>query len=308
MTGGLKTIPSIAVTGGKGGTGKTLIAINIAVKFANEGQKVLLIDCDVENPNTNILLGKSLNDKDVVSQAVSIYKPRFNPEKCTKCGKCRDACYRHAILQFPNHSPSLMEHMCSGCTLCSRVCEDDAIINDSRVIGSQYFSKNVYPNLDLLVGELNPSEAVSVLIIEEILKYAGNIIVQNKYDLVIIDTSPGAHCDVEKSISEAGLIICVTEPTPFGEHDLNRILDLIDIIGHNPKIILNRSDLTDYKPYIEKLAIRRGVEIIGEIPLDNLIIEDYAKGIPFSLDEREFPGKKAFLKIFDKLSQMMEMN
>lgn len=304
----LKSIPSIAVTGGKGGTGKTLMATNIAMQLTAQGKKVLLVDFDVENPNTNILLGVSLSDSKVEKKEVSIYKPEFDLDKCTKCGLCRDACYRHAILQFPGQTPSLMEHMCSGCTLCGRVCPTGAISTGSRPIGYQYFIPNISKNMDLLLGELNPTEAVSVLIIEELLEYADKLVNDNEYDIVVIDTSPGAHCDVEKSISEAGLVICVTEPTPFGAHDLNRILDLIDIIGHESKIILNRSNLTESKKMIMDISEKRNVEILGEVPVDKIVIEDYARGIPFSTDKRTFPAKTAFLKIFKKIEQYIEEN
>jgi MinD superfamily P-loop ATPase len=301
------TIPTIAVTGGKGGTGKSLIATNLAVRLSEEGKKVLLIDCDVENPNTNILLGISLQETNVEVTPVEIFKPSFNHEKCTKCGQCRDVCYRHAILQFPDQFPSVMDHMCSGCTTCLRVCPTGAIEAAKREIGLQYFIKlTKYPNISLIVGELKPTEAVSVLIIKEILAFAAKIIEKEHYDLVVIDTSPGAHCDVEEALSGVNLILCVTEPTPFGEHDLGRILDLVDIIGHKAYIILNRADMANYQDPIRSLAQTRHAPILGEIPLDNTVIEDYARGIPFSTDPREFPAKSAFNALLERIKDTLK--
>lgn len=294
-------IPIIAVTGGKGGTGKTLVAINLAVKFSLEGKKVLLIDCDVENPNTHILLGKKLQDQNVQSKPITIFIPSFDESLCIQCGDCREGCYRHAILQFPNSFPSLLEHMCSGCETCMRICSQKAIKPGSRIIGTEFFLNQAYKKLDLLIGELKPSEAVSALIVKAILKDAKSIHEKNQYDIIIIDTSPGAHCDVEMALFYANLILCVTEPTPFGEHDLNRILQLIELIHHQAYILLNRADMSDYRKPIFELSKKKYISIIGEIPLDDIIIEDYAKGVPFVCDDRDFPAKKAFSTIFQTI-------
>ena len=307
MTQNLSTVKQISVTGGKGGTGKTLIAVNLAVYYAQLGYKVLLIDSDVENPNSNILLGKALTDKDVKRTQIDMFVPIFSNDKCTKCGKCRDACYRNAILQFPDQFPSLMEQMCSGCTICQRVCPTDAITSGKRAIGSNYFIRNVYDNLDLLVGELNPGEAISVLIVDNLIDQSYELQKKFNYDIIITDTAPGAHCDVEKALSLADLTLCVTEPTPFGEHDLKRILRLIQISGQNAEIILNRSTLTDYKEPILKVASDFNIDILGEIPIDNIVIEDYAKGKPFILDSRDFPAKQAFLSILTNVKKKLKM-
>ena len=296
---------SVAITGGKGGTGKTLVATNLAVKFALDGFKVLLVDCDVENPNANILLGKNLTDSKVSSSEVNIFLPIFDENICTKCGKCRDVCYRHAILQFPKMYPSLMEPMCSGCEVCQKVCDVGAIKNDERSIGKQYFIPKVLPNFDLLLGELKEGESVSVKIVEHILDYAAELQKTNLYDIMVIDTAPGAHCDVERSLMDADQVICITEPTPFGEHDMKRILELIKIIGTDASFIINRAGITDYKEPIIKMTSKLNVPLIGEIPTDKLVIENYAKGIPFVMDERDFPAKKAFLKIYEKIKKMV---
>ncbi|QEE14605.1 P-loop NTPase [Promethearchaeum syntrophicum] len=307
MSQNLINVKKISVTGGKGGTGKTLIAVNLAVYYAKLGYKVLLIDSDVENPNSNILLGKALTDSDVERTHIDMFVPKFSPDKCIKCGKCRDACYRHAILQFPDQFPSLMEPMCSGCTICKRVCPTDAISSGKRSIGSRFFMKNVHNNLDLLIGELNPGEAISVLIVENLIEQTYELQRKNNYDIIITDTAPGAHCDVEKALSLADLTLCVTEPTPFGEHDLKRILRLIQLSGQNAQIILNRSTLTDYKEPILQVASDFNIKILGEIPIDNIVIEDYAKGIPFVLDSREFPAKQAFLSILANVKKIMAL-
>ncbi len=292
---------TIAITGGKGGTGKTLIATNLAVQLAQDGFSVLLIDSDVENPNTNILLGHSLLDPHVEQAPVEIFTPKFDEDKCIQCGKCRDVCYRHAILQFKDHYPSLLDHMCSGCETCQRICPTQAISSKGKKIGKRYFLSNISKNLDLIVGELLPSEAVSVLIVEEILNFAEELKLKKKYDIILVDTAPGAHCDVEKSLEEANLILAVTEPTPFGLHDLKRILELIRLNNHTASVILNRADITDFKETFLNEISEHQLSILGEIPVDSLIIENYARGTPFITDKRSFPGKTAFMQIYQKV-------
>ncbi len=299
-------VKKIAFTGGKGGTGKTLIAVNLAIKLQNDGYKVLLLDCDTENPNSNILLGKSIDDKDVIKKEVNIFIPTFDESKCTKCGKCQTACYRHAILQLLDQFPSVLDHMCSGCRTGERICPENAILEGSKPIGSTYFMKNIIEGkgqVDLFIGELLEGEAVSALIVEYIFEVAAELMNEaeksgSPYDIVVIDTSPGAHCDVEHSLENADEILCVTEPTPFGAHDLRRILDLLNVINKSGKVILNRSDLTDYRDQIFSINQEYDTEIIGEIPISQEIIEDYAQGKPFVNDPREFLAKTMFDDVY----------
>ncbi|MCF2139442.1 MAG: AAA family ATPase [Candidatus Lokiarchaeota archaeon] len=298
--------PIIAVTGGKGGTGKTLVATNLAVAFTQSNSRVLLVDCDVENPNTFILLGKSLENKLVSSQPIDIFIPKFNKEKCVKCGICQKGCYRHAILQFPEHYPSLMEHLCSGCQVCQRICPHDAIEAGARQIGTKYFIPNAFENLDLLVGELTPSEALSAFIVENLISQATTPEIMNQYDIIIIDSAPGAHCDVEKILNASDMVISVTEPTPFGEHDLNRILELLRLINKPSYFILNRSNLTNESDFLTKKLSSDITKYLGNIEVDKTIMEDYAKGKPFVQDSRTFPAKNQFLEIFHKIQAIIK--
>lgn len=294
--------PIIAVTGGKGGTGKTLVATNLAVAFSQKDFRVLLVDSDVENPNSFILLGKRLEDEPVSSQPVNIFVPKFNHDRCVKCGDCQKGCYRHAILQFPGQFPSVMEHLCSGCGVCEKICAYSAIDGNSRSIGMQYFYPQVFKGLDLLVGELTPSEALSAHIVEHIIEQTKNPDIYGQYDLIIFDSAPGAHCDVEKVLKNADLIISITEPTPFGEHDLNRILELLKTIDKKSYFVINRADLTqEGKALVEKYSQNQFVEFLGNINVDKTLMEDYARGNPFVLDPRNFPAKNQFLEIFEKV-------
>ena len=298
--------PILAITGGKGGTGKTLIATNLAIQFVNDGKRVLLVDCDVENPNTHILLNKSLDDSDVNANHVNMFLPQINPNLCSKCGKCHVSCYRHAILQLPQKFPSIMDHLCSGCGTCMKICPQKAISPSIRAIGMQYSIFNAYPNLDLYIGEVNPSEALSAVMVKELLENVHKFNSIHQYDLIILDTSPGAHCDVELCLENSDEVICVTEPTPFGEHDLGRILELTKLVGKTSHIILNRANMTDYREPIFNLTKKNSCILLGDIPLDDLVIENYVKGTPFVNDPRKFPAKDAFLRIYTHISHMLE--
>jgi len=264
----------ICVTGGKGGTGKTLVAINLAVMFRDNGKKILLLDGDVENPNTYLLLGTDLEN----GENVHFFIPKVNEDKCTKCGLCAKNCASNAILFVKDAYPIIIPNVCSGCKLCYKICPVNAIEENSKIIGKIYEKK--LENMALL------------------------------FDIIIYDTAPGAHCDVEKLIKEADLVIPVTEPTPFGKLDLMRIIELIELMEKKYKVIINRSSLLGFKDDFIKDLKKKKIDILGEIPLDQEIVNSYCQGIPLmaknSPYDMESPGAKAFENIFSKLNEWVK--
>jgi MinD superfamily P-loop ATPase len=291
----------ICVTGGKGGTGKTLVAVNLAIMFKNIGYKTLLIDGDSENPNTYLLMNGQLKNK----SEVLFFKPKIIEEKCTKCGLCAQNCAPHALLQVKDLVPIPILTVCSGCKLCYKICPSDAIEPDHKVIGWTYSSKAY--GIDLLVGELKPGEARSAAIIETLVGNLEKIINENpnKYNIVILDTAPGAHCDVELLIEKADFVIPVTEPTKFGKLDLLRIIELINLLKKDYRAIVNRSSLLGFRDQFMKELNDSGVQVLGDIPLDNDIVNSYCQGKPIMDNASEFEnngdGYQAFLKIFENL-------
>ncbi len=188
----------ISVSGGKGGTGKTFVSVNLALYLAKQNKRVLLMDCDVENPNTNILLGYP-NLSEFASTDITHFVPKFDENKCTKCGKCSQVCRTHAIFQIIDQIPLLMQNLCNSCELCYRVCPDDAIIPSQQPLGKVYYNKLKFHNvsLDLMVGELQVGQVQAVKILESMYDKFENLNETEHYDYVITDSAPGAHCDVE---------------------------------------------------------------------------------------------------------------
>ncbi|MBD3197648.1 MAG: AAA family ATPase [Candidatus Lokiarchaeota archaeon] len=293
----------ITVTGGKGGTGKTLVAVNLATMFKNAGKRVLLIDGDVENPNTYLLMNGELENK----APVYFFKPSIIETKCSKCGLCSKNCATHALLHVDGQYPIPFLTVCSGCKLCYKICPEEAIKEDYKTIGWTYETKK--NNMDLWIGELKPSEARSAAVVEALLDNLKELLEKEpqKYDIIVLDTAPGAHCDVELLLESADLIVPVTEPTKFGKLDLLRIIELIELLGKPYKAIINRSSLLGFKEkFLEELE-RKDIEILGDIPLDDEIVQSYCQGDPL-MDEnsnfnKEGEGYKSFITIFENLNK-----
>jgi MinD superfamily P-loop ATPase len=296
----------ICITGGKGGTGKTLCAVNLAVMFKNEGNKVLLIDGDVENPNTYLLLSGKLENK----KEVPFFKPQVVEDKCSKCGLCSQICLSNAILHVKDAFPIPILTLCSGCQLCYKICPENAIEADSKIMGWIYSTK--VNGLSLLLGELKPSEARSAAIVEALLEKLENIIENNykEFDIIILDTAPGAHCDVELLIAEADIVIPITEPTKFGKLDLIRIMELIKLLGKESRVIVNRSSLLGFREQFLKELERENIKVLGDIPLDSDIVESYCQGTPIMENNSNFnrkgAGYIAFTEIYENLKKWLK--
>jgi len=290
----------IGISGGKGGTGKTFVATNLAIMLS-ENHRVLLADADVENPNVSILLNEKLDGN---GQVVSSFIPKIIPENCVACGSCANACRYHALFQMKMKAPVLIEPLCRSCELCMKVCKVSAITSDQHAIG-EVFTYEKDSNLTVYVGRLFPGETKTPRLIAEMLQKARDAIEKStkEYDYMIVDCAPGAHCDVEKALKDTDEIYCVTEPTPLGAHDLKRILELARFLNKSAKIIINRADMTEYIKPIEQLSVEWGADIIARIPLSREVMETYARGESIyaihkaANDDQDHPVLKEFASI-----------
>lgn len=265
----------IGVSGGKGGTGKTFVATNLALMLS-EQHRVMLVDADVENPNVSILLNKKLDENGAL---VTSFYPRIDAAACTRCGACTTACRYHALFQLKEKVPVLIEALCRSCELCMRVCEDGAITADPRAVGELFSFKN-HDRLLVKLGRLFPGGTKTARLIEamnaEAMQQAARA--DPPLDFMVIDCAPGAHCDVEKALKDVDIIFCVTEPTPLGAHDLKRTLELARFLHKPARIIINRADMVPFHGPIEQISEQWHAGIIARIPLSREVMETYARG------------------------------
>jgi len=263
----------IAITGGKGGTGKSTVATSLAYELS-KFNKVLLVDADVDCPNDNLILDIKRNLLKKIEQRI----PSFDLNKCTKCGACGKVCKTNAIVSIKGKNPIFIPNQCNGCGSCEIICPSKAINWDSKEIGQIYLGKK--DNLDFLSGELKTNQPVSEFIVNHLNEEIEKI--KEKYDYIIIDTAAGTHCPVIAALENADNVLAVTEPTPLGAHDLEIILQLLDKLKKKSNIILNRSDI-GVKKIIKSLASKYRTKVVFEIPYSKEIVDSYSKGDPISI-------------------------
>lgn len=278
-------VKKIAVTGGKGGTGKSMVATALAYALSKKYKnKVLLVDLDVECPNDHILLSAKMEK----IKNIETFIPKFDFDKCIKCGKCSKVCKEHAIVSVKNRYPILVEEQCIGCGACKIVCPTGAISEGKQKIGQ--INKGVGYNIPLINGELKAGFEEAGPVVNAVKKYVSEFKKEknekeksketsNEFDFIIFDTAPGAHCNVISALRGVDLALPVTEPTPFGAHDLAIILDLLKILNVFSKVVLNRSDIGE-KELIENIAKKYNTNIVSEIKNKTKIFESYSKGKP----------------------------
>lgn len=260
----------IAITGGKGGTGKSTVAVALAFALAKE-KKVLLIDADVDCPGDDLLSQIKLKKVADVENMI----PAFELEKCLQCGKCARACPEHAIIFTQGKNPIFFPDQCIGCRACQIVCPAGVIVDSKQVIGEIFAGKK--GNLDLLSGRMKTGIEESSLVVNAVKKFIVNK--EKEYDYIIIDTAAGTHCPVIAALSGSDLALAVTEPTPLGAHDLELILKLTKKLKIKTEIILNRFDIGS-ENVIKKIAKKNKLEIIAKIPYSREIEKKYCAGSP----------------------------
>jgi MinD superfamily P-loop ATPase len=260
----------IAVLSGKGGTGKTTVSVNLALSM-KEKRRTILVDADVEEPNAGLYLKPDLVIDEVIP--VSVPVPEVDQENCDYRGKCAEICQygalavvKGAVLTFPG--------LCHGCGGCTLVCPKGAIREVPREIGT--VEKGRAGALEFRQGNLKVGEPFAVPV-SRCLKEG-----INKIDsaTVIIDSPPGAGCIVVEAISGSDFALLVTEPTPFGYHDLEITLKLVKLMGIPHGVLINRAG--DDNKAIEELCARNGIPILMKIPFSKQLAALGAEGIPFS--------------------------
>jgi MinD superfamily P-loop ATPase len=293
-------IPVIAVTGGKGGTGKTTVAVNLAVAIGGKGHRVLFVDADVDSPTAAIVLGIPQE----IAERVETFLPKILDAKCNRCGKCAEACRPHALIQIADKQPMFFEELCSGCEACKLACPLEAIDEGKKVIGHVHHGTR--GDLTFIGGELKPNEARSAQVVTASKDAAFAWAKTNSYDVMIVDTSPGTHCNVVQALRGADLALAVTEPTPLGAHDLTLILRLISVLGIPSKVVVNKADLPGAQSQpISEIAKCYGSEIIMQIPVDKSLFKSYVAGEPLVATHPKTAAAQSIAKLADSVTSLI---
>jgi len=265
----------IAVASGKGGTGKTTVATNLAYVASLDGRTVAYIDCDVEEPNGHLFLKPQWQERAAVTRPV----PRVDEAECTQCGRCSEICQYSAIVPL-GAMVLVYAELCHGCGGCTLVCPTGAITETPREIGT--LEMGLAGDVQFTRGLLNVGEAMSAPLIRQV-KSA-----PPQTDLTVIDAPPGTSCPVIESVRGSDFVLLVTEPTPFGLNDLKLAVEMVRSLKLPPGVVINRADTGDRHTWEYCRAHR--IPILAEIPDDRRIAEAYSRGDLASSLSSEYQG------------------
>lgn len=253
----------IAIASGKGGTGKTTVATNLARVLART-RPVQYVDCDVEEPNGHLFLHPEIT----ISQPAGILVPDVDQERCMQCGACSKLCQYHAIACL-GATTLVFPELCHGCGGCARVCPAQAIDEVERSSG--VVEAGTTQGIAFLHGRINVGETMSPPLIRAVLQRIDPTMI------AFIDAPPGTSCLVLAAIRGADVVLLVTEPTAFGLHDLTLAVEMVRALTLPVGIIINRADMGDDR--VERYCATEALPVLGRLPHDRRVAEAYARGV-----------------------------
>jgi MinD superfamily P-loop ATPase len=253
----------IAIASGKGGTGKTTLATNLAVMAAELGRSVAYVDCDVEEPNGHLFLKPTIEHREPVALLV----PQVVVDACDPCGRCAQGC-QYSALVWLGDKPLVFPELCHSCGGCALACPKKAIIEVPREIG--IVETGHAGNVRFVHGLLNVGEAKSPPVIRAVRAAVA------KVDWQIIDAPPGTSCPVVATVRDCDFVLLVTEPTPFGLHDLTLAVETVRQIGVPMGAVINRADVGD--DHVATYCAVEGIPVLLTIPDDRGIAGAYSRG------------------------------
>ena len=279
----------IAVLSGKGGTGKTTVATNLAYSLHRDGKKIQLLDTDAEEPNSHIFFDVEY----IKEESVNILIPKINRNACTHCGKCAQACEFSAISVSPKHI-MVFEYLCHGCGVCSMVCPVNAISEEPKEIGKVRLGRTK-EGISFGEGVLNVGEPSPVRVIRQLKKH-----IDQNVEVVVLDSPPGTSCPVVETLQDVDFAVLVTEPTPFGLHDLKLSVKTISELNIATGVVLNRYDGSYVE--VEKYLKEENIPLMMKIPYDVDIARSYSNGKLFAKVKSEYVAE--FNHLFQEIEAM----
>lgn len=275
----------IAIASGKGGTGKTTVSVNLA-KYLSESKKIVLTDLDVEEPNSGLFIHGTIVHEENKFKMV----PEWNQNNCELCGSCQEVCNFHAIVKLADQVLVFPE-LCHSCYACSELCPTFSLPMIPKKMGELKHFQN--GKLDFVESRLDIGQEQAVPLISQTIKYINEHF--NNGIIKMYDAPPGTSCPVIEATKDVDFVILVTEPTPFGLHDLKLAVDTMSQLGKKISVVVNRfgignDDVLNY-------CRQKNITILAKIPNDRLIAELYSQG---ELIYKKIPEVKQQLKKIKK--------
>ena len=281
----------IAVASGKGGTGKTTVAVALALALGKKVPLLQVADCDVEEPNADLLLKPEMAGE----EPVEIRIPVVDETRCTACGKCKEICEYNAVAVVKDKA-LIFENLCHGCGGCSLVCPENAISEKKKVIGT--VSGGRKDGILFLKGTLNVGEPMATPVVRAVKAKA-------RMDLpTILDAPPGTACPVIETVKDCDYCLLVTEPTPFGLYDLDLMVRVVKEIGIPAGLVINKDD--DWSVKVEEYASSQDVPVLMKIPFSREIASLYSRGIPLNQTDRAWDEE--FHRLYGKVENEICQN
>lgn len=274
----------ISIASGKGGTGKTTVALSLALSLG----EVQLLDCDVEEPDCHLFLDLDLEK----IEDIKTFYPKMDEEKCNLCGDCAELCRFNAIVVTPN-APMVFPELCHSCGLCEICCPQDAISEERKVIGTV---ERGVGEVEFYHGVLAPGELLAAPLIEAVKNHASS------GKITVVDVPPGNACSSVEAVEGSDYCVLVAEPTPFGLHDLKYSVRMLRQLSIPFGVVVNRAGIGDQR--VQEYCEKEEIPLLMEIPNDRKIAELYSEGIPFIKKMSDWEEK--FVELYEKIQGMIE--
>jgi MinD superfamily P-loop ATPase len=274
----------VAVASGKGGTGKTTVAVSLILALEGLPGQIQFIDCDVEEPDAALFLKPAID----ATCDVTVPIPSIDSEKCTGCGKCAGLC-QYGALAIVSGKTLSFKNLCHSCGGCTYICPALAITEEPRKVGA--VERGSVGKIEFMSGRLDVGEPRAVPLIRELKSMMA------PQATIVIDSPPGTACTVVETVKDCDYCLLVTEPTPFGLYDLDLMVQVLEVLGLPSGIVINRDDGSTR--IIDDYALEKGIPVLMRIPLRREIAEPLSRGIPLITADRSM--KQNFLSLAAKV-------